>query len=70
LIQSERQNYVLAQKLIKLISQKYQLGNATTIEIIIAQQSLENAEYHLNNLSYNAKIAKITYKQLASQLRK
>jgi outer membrane protein TolC len=70
LIQSERQNYVLAQKLLKLISQKYQLGNATSIDIIIAQQSFENAGYRLNNLGYNAKVAEITLKQLANQLGK
>lgn len=70
LIQSERQNYVLAQKLLKLISQKYQLGNATSIDIVIAQQSFENAGYRLNNLGYNAKVAEITLKQLANQLGK
>jgi outer membrane protein len=70
LIESERQNYALAQKLLKLITQKVQLGNATTVDIIIAQQSFENSGYRLNNLSYNAKIAEITLKQIGNLLGK
>lgn len=70
LIESERQNYALAQKLLNLITQKFQLGNATIVDIIIAQQSFENSGYRLNNLSYNAKVAEITLKQIGNLLGK
>ncbi len=68
LIESEKQNYLLAQKLLNLITQKFQLGNATIVDIIIAQQSFENSGYRLNNLSYNAKVAEITLKQIGNLL--
>jgi outer membrane protein len=68
LIEAERQNYILAQKLLNLITQKFQLGNATNVDIIIAQQSFENSGYRLNNLSYNAKVAEITLKQVGNLL--
>lgn len=70
LIQSEKQKYLLAQKLLNLITQKFQLGNVTVVDIIIAQQSFENSGYRLNNLSYNAKVAEITLKQIGNLLGK
>jgi outer membrane protein TolC len=70
LIESEQKNYLLAQKLLNLITQKFQLGNATIVDIIIAQQSFENSGYRLNNLSYNAKVAEITLKQIGNLLGK
>ncbi|MEY4541216.1 MAG: hypothetical protein RLZZ306_2973 [Bacteroidota bacterium] len=70
LIEAEKQNYQLAQKLLNLITQKFQLGNATIVDIIIAQQSFENSGYRLNNLSYNAKVAEITLKQVGNLLGK
>ena len=70
LIEAEQQNYKLAQKLLNLITQKFQLGNATIVDIIIAQQSFENSGYRLNNLSYNAKVAEITLKQIGNLLEK
>lgn len=70
LIEAEQQNYKLAQKLLNLITQKFQLGNATIVDIIIAQQSFENSGYRLNNLSYNAKVAEITLKQIGNLLGK
>lgn len=70
LIESEKKNYQLAQKLLNLITQKFQLGNATIVDIIIAQQSFENSGYRLNNLSYNAKVAEITLKQVGNLLGK
>ena len=68
LIESERQNYLLAQKLLNLITQKFQLGQATIVDIRVAQQSFENSGYRLNNLNYTAKVAEITLKQLGNLL--
>ncbi len=50
------------------MNQRFQLGQATIIDVKQAQQSFENSGYRLNNLSYTAKIAEITLKQIASQL--
>ncbi len=68
LIDAEQQNYALAEKLLNVITQRFQLGQATIIDIKQAQQSFENSGYRLNNLSYNVKVAEITLKQLANQL--
>ena len=68
LIESERQNYLLAQKLLNLITQKFQLGQATIVDIRVAQQSFENSGYRLNNLNYTAKVAEITLKHLGNLL--
>lgn len=68
LIDAERQNYLIAQKLLKIITQRFQLGEGTIVDIREAQQSFENSGYRLNNLSYNAKMAEITLKQISGQL--
>ena len=68
LIESERQNYLLTQKLLNLITQKFQFGQATIVDVRVAQQSFENSGYRLNNLSYTAKVAEITLKQLGNLL--
>ena len=68
LIESERQNYLLTQKLLNLITLKFQLGQATIVDVRVAQQSFENSGYRLNNLSYTAKVAEITLKQLGNLL--
>lgn len=68
LIDNEQKNYQIAQKLLNLITQRFQLGQGTIIDIREAQQSFENSGFRLNNLNYNAKVAEITLKQIANQL--
>jgi outer membrane protein len=68
LIDNEQKNYQIAQKLLNLITQRFQLGQGTIIDIREAQRSFENSGYRLNNLNYNAKVAEITLKQIANQL--
>ncbi len=68
LIDNEHKNYQIAQKLLNLITQRFQLGQGTILDIREAQQSFENSGYRLNNLNYNAKVAEITLKQIANQL--
>ncbi|MCU0470266.1 MAG: TolC family protein [Arcicella sp.] len=68
LIEAEQRNYTLAQKLLSVITQRFQLGQSTIIDVKQAQQSFENSGFRLNNLSYNAKIAEVTLKQLANLL--
>ena len=70
LIDNEQQNYKIAQKLLNVITQRFQLGQGTIVDIRVAQQSFENSGYRLNNLNYNAKVAEITLKQIANQLGK
>ncbi|MBC7408335.1 MAG: TolC family protein, partial [Arcicella sp.] len=48
--------------------QKFQFGQATIVDIRVAQQSFENSGYRLNNLNYTAKVAEITLKQLGNLL--
>ena len=67
-LQTELQNYNLSIQLLDLVLQKFQLGQATIIDVKLAQQSFENEGYRLVNLNYAAKIAEIELKRLASQL--
>lgn len=65
---TEQKTYDLSIRLLDLVLQKFQLGNATIIDVKLAQQSFENEGYRLVNLNYSAKIAEIELKRLASQL--
>ena len=67
-LQTELKNYALATQLLDLVLQKFQLGQATIIDVKQAQQSFENEGYRLVNLNYAAKVAEIELKRLASQL--
>jgi outer membrane protein TolC len=48
--------------------QRFQLGQATIIDVKQAQQSFENESYRLVNLSYAAKAAEISLQQIANKL--
>jgi outer membrane protein TolC len=67
-LKTERENFKLSQQLLDLITQKFELGNATIIDVKQAQQSFENTSYRLINLSYTAKLAEIELKRLSSKL--
>lgn len=67
-LETALQNYALSTQLLDLILQKFQLGQATIIDVKQAQQSFENEGYRLVNLNYAAKVAEIELKRLASQL--
>ncbi len=67
-LQTEQKNYTLSTQLLDLVLQKFQLGQATIIDVKQAQQSFENEGYRLVNLNYAAKTAEIELKRLASQL--
>jgi outer membrane protein TolC len=58
----------LSQQLLDLVLQRFQLGQATIIDVKLAQQSFENAGFRLVNLNYAAKVAEIELKRLANQL--
>jgi outer membrane protein TolC len=65
---TEQKNYELSIQLVDLVLQKFQLGNATIVDVKLAQESFENEGYRLVNLNYTAKIAEIELKRLASKL--
>jgi outer membrane protein TolC len=48
--------------------QKFNLGQATILDVKAAQTSYENAAYLLVNLLYSAKVAEIELKQLTYSL--
>jgi len=62
------QNYDLSSKLLNLVVQRFQLRQATIVDVKNAQQSFENAGFLLVNVSYAAKSAEIQLKRLANQL--
>lgn len=67
-LETSLQNYTLSTQLLDLVLQKFQLGQATIIDVKQAQQSFENEGYRLVNLNYAAKVAEIELKRLASAL--
>jgi len=64
----EQANYIMSQDLLGLVIQKYQLGQATMVDVKQAQQSFENAGFRLVSLRYAAKIAEIELKRISNQL--
>jgi outer membrane protein len=67
-LENEQKNYALARQLVDLVLQKFQLGNATIVDLKIAQQTFADEGYRLVNLNYSAKVAEIELKRLATQL--
>jgi outer membrane protein TolC len=67
-LQTEKDNYALSSQLLDLVMQKFELAQATIIDVRQAQQSFENAGYRLVNLEYTAKIAEIELNRLVSKL--
>jgi hypothetical protein len=65
---TETENYSMSQALLNLVMQKFQLGQATIVDVKLAQQSFENAGFRLVSLLYTAKIAEVELKRLSNQL--
>lgn len=68
-IETQQKNVVLANQLLNLVLLRFQLRQATILEVEQAQQSFENASYTLTNLSFAAKSAEIELKRLANQIK-
>lgn len=66
---SAKENYKIASKLLELVVKKFELQQATIVEVRIAQQSFENAGYLVVNLNFAAKSAEIELKKIANQLK-
>ncbi len=65
---TEKENYQMSQALLNLVMQKFQLGQATIVDVKQAQQSFENAGFRLVSLVYTAKVAELELKRLSNQL--
>ncbi len=65
---TEKENYKMSQALLNLVMQKFQLGQATIVDVKQAQQSFENAGFRLVSLVYTAKIAEVELKRMSNQL--
>jgi len=67
-VETAKTNYDLSRRLLDLVMQRFQLKQATIVEVKNAQQSFENAGFLLVNVSYAAKAAEITLRRYANQL--
>ncbi len=67
-LQTAKEDYSLAQQLLSLVLQRFQLRVATIVDVKLAQQSFENAGYVLINISFAAKSEEIELKRLANTL--
>lgn len=68
-LETAEKNFRLAQQLVDLVLLRFQLRQATIVELKQAQESFEAAAYTLTNLSYAAKSSEIELKRLANQLK-
>ena len=67
-LETAKANYELSQKLLTLALQRFQLRQATIVDIKNAQQSFENAGYLLINTSFAAKVAELQLRRYANEL--
>jgi outer membrane protein TolC len=67
-LEAQQTNYQNAEKLVNLVLQRFQLNQATILDVKAARASYEGAGYMLVNLQYAAKIAEIELKRLIYQL--
>jgi outer membrane protein len=65
---SQENSVDLSGKLINVVMQRFQVNQATILEVKAAQASYESTGYQLVNLKYAAKIAEIELKRLMYQL--
>lgn len=67
-LETAQENAKLSKQLLDLVLQRFQLHQATIIDVRTAQQSFEDAGYTLINLSYAAKAGEIQLKRYANKL--
>lgn len=67
-LETARQNFKLSQDLVSLVLQRFQLRQATILEVSQAQDSFERSAYVLINLAFSAKSSEIELKRLSNQL--
>ena len=67
-LETQQKNYELSLQLVDLVLQRFQLRQATIVDVKNAQQTFENAAYALVNISYAAKASEIQLRKLANKL--
>ncbi len=67
-LQTQKQSYLLSQQLLSLVLQRFQLRQATILDVKNAEQTFADAAFGLVNLSFAAKSAEIELKHLAYTL--
>jgi outer membrane protein len=68
-IETQQKNVELAQKLLDLALLRFQLRQATIVEVRQAQESFENASFTLTNLSFAGKSAEIELLRVINQIK-
>ncbi len=68
LLAIEKENYQLAKENIEISLQRMRLGEATSLEVRLAQQDFEQSATRLINFLYNLKMAETRLKQLTGEL--
>jgi outer membrane protein TolC len=67
-LEAQKSNIEFSRKLIYVVMQRFQVNQATILDVKAAQASYENTGYQLVNLKFAAKIAEIELKRLMFQL--
>jgi outer membrane protein len=67
-IDSAQKNFNITQQLLELTLLRFQLGQATIIEVREAQRSFEEAGYRRVNLAFAAKVSEIELRRLSNRL--
>ena len=68
LLAIERENYNMAKENLEISLQRMRLGEATSLEVRVAQNDFEQSATRLTNFQYNLKIAETKLKQLMGEL--
>jgi len=68
LLAIERENYNMAKENLEISLQRMRLGEATSLEVRVAQNDFEQSATRLTNFQYNLKIAETKVKQLMGEL--
>jgi len=68
LLAIERENYNMAKENLEISLQRMRLGEATSLEVRLAQNDFEQSATRLTNFQYNLKIAETKVKQLMGEL--
>ena len=67
-LDSQRNTIAMSNRLVQLVLQRFQVSEATILDVKAAQASYETTGFQLVNLNYAAKIAEIELKRLMHQL--
>lgn len=68
LLEIERENFALTKENLEISLQRMRLGEATSLEVRIAQEDFEQSATRLTNFQYNLKMAETKVKQLMGEL--